>query len=138
MASVSLRQQISNRLLRILGTYVLGFTVLIFLLALASVFFFHHSQLRQYQTLIATKLSAELSAIVRESDSVGNSSVVWTGLTDSAGRETYLEPLLAKINRKARIIICGAITGPMFIEPGETGLDYTLGSMAPISVRFTH
>src|SRR5574343_348677 len=99
MASVSLRQQISNRLLRILGTYVLGFTVLIFLLALASVFLFHHSQLRQYQTLIATKLSAELSAIVRESDSVGNSSVVWTGLTDSAGRETYLEPLLAKINR---------------------------------------
>ena len=99
MASVSLRQQISNRLLRILGTYVLGFTVLIFLLALASVFFFHHSQLRQYQTLIATKLSAELSAIVRESDSVGNSPVVWTGLTDSAGRETYLEPLLANINR---------------------------------------
>lgn len=99
MPSVSLRQQISNRLLRILGAYVLGFTALIFLLALASVFFFHHSQLRQYEALISTKLSAELSAIVRESDSVGNSSVVWTGLTDSAGRETYLEPLLAKINR---------------------------------------
>ncbi len=99
MSSVSLRQQISNRLLRILGAYVLGFTALIFLLTLASVFFFHHSQLRQYQALIATKLSSELSAVVRESDSVGNSSVVWTGLTDSAGRETYLEPLLAKINR---------------------------------------
>lgn len=99
MPPVSLRQQISNRLLKILGAYLLGFTVLIFLLALVSVFFFHHSQLRQYEVLIATKLSAELSAIVRESDSVGNSSVVWTGLTDSAGRETYLEPLLAKINR---------------------------------------
>lgn len=97
--SVSLREQITDRLLKILGTYVVGFTALIFLLTLSSVVFFHHSQLRQYQALIATKLSAELSAIVRASDSVGNSSVVWTGLTDSAGRETYLEPLLEKMNR---------------------------------------
>ncbi|KAI9549825.1 hypothetical protein GHT06_007535 [Daphnia sinensis] len=35
--SVSLREQITDRLLRILGTYVLGFTGLIFLLTLASV-----------------------------------------------------------------------------------------------------
>lgn len=97
--SVSLRQQITDRLLRILGTYVLGFTGLIFLLMLASVSYFHHNELHQYRALIATKLSAELSAIVREADSVGNSSVVWTGLTDSAGREAYLEPLLTKMNR---------------------------------------
>jgi diguanylate cyclase (GGDEF)-like protein/PAS domain S-box-containing protein len=102
MPSVSLREQIANRLLKILGTYVLGFGALIFLLTLSSVVFFHHSQLRQYKALIETKLSAELSAIVRESDSVGNSSVVWTGLTDSIGREAYLEPLLAKMNRSAR------------------------------------
>lgn len=99
LRSVTLREQITDRLLNILGTYVLGFTALIFLLTLTSVVFFHHSQLRQYQALIATKLSAELSAIVREADSVGNSSVVWTGLTDSAGREAYLEPLLEKMNR---------------------------------------
>lgn len=99
MRAISLREQIANRLLRILGTYVLGFTALIFLLTLISVFLFNHSQLRQYQALITTKLSAELSAIVREADSVGNSSVIWTGLTDSAGREAYLEPLLAKMNR---------------------------------------
>lgn len=97
--SVSLREQITDRLLRILGTYVLGFTGLIFLLTLASVSYFNRSELQQYRALIATKLSAELSAIVREADSVGNSSVVWTGLTDSAGREAYLEPLLAKMNR---------------------------------------
>lgn len=97
--SVSLREQITHRLLRILGTYVLGFTGLIFLLTLTSVTYFHHNELQQYRALIATKLSAELSAIVREADSVGNSSVVWTGLTDSAGREAYLEPLLAKMNR---------------------------------------
>jgi diguanylate cyclase (GGDEF)-like protein/PAS domain S-box-containing protein len=99
MRAISLREQIADRLLRILGTYVLGFTALIFVLTLVSVFFFHHSQLRQYQALITTKLSSELSATVREVDSVGNSSVVWTGLTDSAGREAYLAPLLAKMNR---------------------------------------
>lgn len=99
MSPISLREQISRRLLSILGTYVVGFTALIFLLTLSSVVFFHHSQLRQYKALIETKLSAELSAIVRESDSVGNSSVVWTGLTDSVGREAYLAPLLAKMNR---------------------------------------
>ena len=97
--SVSLREQITDRLLRILGTYVVGFTGLIFLMTLGSVSYFHHNELQQYRALIATKLSAELSAILREADSVGNSSVVWTGLTDSAGREAYLEPLLAKMNR---------------------------------------
>ena len=39
--------------------------------------------------------------------------------------------------RAGQFIICGAITGPMFIEPGETGLDYTLGAMGSISVRFS-
>ena len=39
--------------------------------------------------------------------------------------------------RAGQFIICGAITGPMFIEPGETGLEFTLGSMGPISVRFS-
>lgn len=40
--------------------------------------------------------------------------------------------------RAGQFIICGAITGPMFIEPGETGFDYTLGAMGPISVRFSY
>lgn len=50
--SVSLREQITDRLLRILGTYVLGFTGLIFLLTLASVSYFHRSELQQYRALI--------------------------------------------------------------------------------------
>ena len=40
--------------------------------------------------------------------------------------------------RAGQFIICGAITGPMFIEPGETGLDFTLAPAGPLSVRFTH
>ena len=39
--------------------------------------------------------------------------------------------------RAGQFIICGAITGPMFIEPGETGLDFTLAPAGPLSVRFS-
>jgi 2-keto-4-pentenoate hydratase len=40
--------------------------------------------------------------------------------------------------RAGQFIICGAITGPMFIEPGETGLDFTLAPVGSVSVRFSH
>jgi diguanylate cyclase (GGDEF)-like protein/PAS domain S-box-containing protein len=99
--SVSLKDQISHKLQTILGRYIAGTAILILILAMLSVAFFHHRQLDQYQALVSTKLSAELTALVREADSVGNSSVVWTGLTDSAGREAYLEPLLDRINRNS-------------------------------------
>ncbi len=96
---VSLKEQISGKLQTILGYYIAGTTMLIFLLAIVAIGVFHNRQLEQYEALIATKLSADLTSLVREADSVGNSSVVWTGLTDSTGREVYLEPLLERINR---------------------------------------
>jgi 2-keto-4-pentenoate hydratase len=36
-----------------------------------------------------------------------------------------------------QFIICGALTGPMFLEPGETGLNYALDPIGEVSVRFT-
>lgn len=39
--------------------------------------------------------------------------------------------------RAGQFIICGAITGPMFLEPGETGLDFTLTPVGSLSVRFS-
>jgi len=99
--SVSLKEQINRKLQKILNTYIVGTAILFFLLAMAGIAGFHHTQLQQYEALISTKLSAELTALIREVDSVGNSSVVWTGLTDSAGREAYLEPLLERINRNS-------------------------------------
>lgn len=38
--------------------------------------------------------------------------------------------------RAGQFIICGALTGPMFIEPGETGFDYTLDPVGSVSVKF--
>ena len=40
--------------------------------------------------------------------------------------------------RAGQFIICGAITGPMFLEPGETGIDFTLDPIGAVSVRFTY
>ena len=37
--------------------------------------------------------------------------------------------------RAGQFIICGAITGPMFLEPGETELDFTLAPIGSVSVR---
>lgn len=39
--------------------------------------------------------------------------------------------------RAGQFIICGAITGPMFLEPGETGLDFMLAPVGSVSIRFT-
>jgi len=38
--------------------------------------------------------------------------------------------------RAGQFIICGAITGPMFLELGETGLDFALDPIGQISVKF--
>jgi 2-keto-4-pentenoate hydratase len=40
--------------------------------------------------------------------------------------------------RAGQFIICGAITGPMFLEPGETGIDFTLEPAGSVSVRFSY
>jgi 2-keto-4-pentenoate hydratase len=38
--------------------------------------------------------------------------------------------------RAGQFIICGAITGPMFVEAGESGLDFMLDPIGAVSVRF--
>ena len=39
--------------------------------------------------------------------------------------------------RAGQFIICGAITGPMFLEPDDTGIDFALDPVGAISVRFS-
>lgn len=38
--------------------------------------------------------------------------------------------------RAGQIIICGSLTAPMFLEPDETGIDFTLAPIGSVSVRF--
>ena len=39
--------------------------------------------------------------------------------------------------RAGQCIICGSLTAPLFLEPGETGVEYALDPVGTISVRFT-
>ena len=39
--------------------------------------------------------------------------------------------------RAGQFIICGSLTAPLFLEPGETGVDFALEPIGAISVRFT-
>jgi len=39
--------------------------------------------------------------------------------------------------RAGQFIICGSLTAPMFLEPGETGVDFALEPIGAVSVRFS-
>ena len=39
--------------------------------------------------------------------------------------------------RAGQFIICGSLTAPMFLEPGDTGIAFALDPIGAISVRFT-
>jgi 2-keto-4-pentenoate hydratase len=39
--------------------------------------------------------------------------------------------------RAGQFIICGSLTPPMFLEPGENGIDFQLAPIGAVSVRFS-
>jgi 2-keto-4-pentenoate hydratase len=39
--------------------------------------------------------------------------------------------------RTGQFVICGSLTAPMLLEPSDTGIDYALEPIAPISVKFS-
>lgn len=39
--------------------------------------------------------------------------------------------------RSGQFVICGSLTAPMLLEPADTGIDYALEPIAPISVKFS-
>ena len=95
----SLKAQISHDVFRLFGAYILGVTSLIMLLAIYGIFFYQQEEFKHYKALISTRLSSEISASFRQANDLANSTEVWTGLTDSAGRGSYLLPLLEKANQ---------------------------------------
>ncbi len=94
----SLKAQISHDVFRLFGAYVLGVTSLCMLLAIYGIFFYQQEEFKHYKALIATRLSSEISNSFRQANDLAHSTEVWTGLTDSEGRGTYLLPLLEKAN----------------------------------------
>lgn len=94
----SLRAGIELGLSRIVRTWVALVTVLLGVLAVSVSVHDANSRLTQERELVVTRLRADLQATTRQLASLATSSVLWTGLTDSFGREAYLRPLLTRIN----------------------------------------
>ncbi len=95
----SFKAQISHDVFRLFGAYILGVTSLSMILAIYGIFFYQQEEFKHYKALIATRLSSEVSASFRQANDLADSPQVWTGLTDSAGRGSYLLPLLEKANQ---------------------------------------
>ena len=95
----SLKAQIRHDVFRLFGTYILGVTSIILLLAIYGIFFYQKEQFKHYKALIVTRLNSEISTSFRQAHDLARSTEVWTGLTDSAGGASYLLPLLAKANQ---------------------------------------
>jgi diguanylate cyclase (GGDEF)-like protein/PAS domain S-box-containing protein len=97
--STTLKSQISHDVFRLFGAYILGVTSISMLLAIYGIFFYQQEEFRHYKALISTRLSAEINASFRQANDLADSTEVWTGLTDSVGRGSYLVPLLDKANQ---------------------------------------
>lgn len=98
---VTLRARIEGALARIVGLYVAASVAVLGGLALGISGFEAHSRLEQERDLVVTRLTADLSNLSRQIRTLAGSSLLWTGLTDSYGREAYLEPLLSRFNEES-------------------------------------
>lgn len=94
----SLRETVEAALARIVRLYVGLSVALLGLLAIGISHYDAVTRLSQDRELVATRLTADLQGVTRQLSSLATSSLLWTGLTDSFGREAYLAPLLARVN----------------------------------------
>lgn len=95
----SLQVQIENKLIRIVGGSLAFMALAILVIAVVSLYIYRVNKLEHVQDLVKTKVSTEISGTIRDVTALASSSLLWTALTDSTGREAYLEPLLLKINQ---------------------------------------
>jgi diguanylate cyclase (GGDEF)-like protein/PAS domain S-box-containing protein len=95
----SIRAEISHEVFRLFGTYILGVTTISMILAIYGIFFYQQEEFRHYKALITTRLGSEISASFNQANDLALSTDVWTGLTDSVGRGSYLLPLIEKANQ---------------------------------------
>jgi len=96
--NASLRGTIESALARIVRLYVGLSVALLGLLAIGISHYDAVTRLSQDRELVVTRLTADLQGATRQLGSLATSSLLWTGLTDSFGREAYLAPLLARVN----------------------------------------
>jgi diguanylate cyclase (GGDEF)-like protein/PAS domain S-box-containing protein len=128
----SIKAQISHDVFRLFGTYILGVTSISMLLAVYGIFFYQQEEFKHYKALVSTRLDAEIKASFRQAHDLAQSTEVWTGLTDSEGRGSYLLPLLEKANQNKNYQFeLLDYLGRFFIQSGNTS-GLLLGSLANV------
>jgi hypothetical protein len=95
----SIKAQISHDVFRLFAAYILGVTTISMILAIYGIVFYQREEFKHYKALISTRLGSEINTSFRQARDLAQSTEVWTGLTDSAGRGYYLMPLLEKANQ---------------------------------------
>lgn len=97
--SPTLRAKISRDIFRLFGSYIIGVTLTCTLLAIYGIIFYQQEEFGHYKALISTRLGFEIGTSFKEATDLADSTVIWTGLTDSVENRSYLQPLLEKANR---------------------------------------
>lgn len=93
--------RISGPLIRILRLYVTVVTGLVMGLTVLAAYLYQSAALENVREKVLTRVVAEVNNQAAELSALATSPLLWTGLTDSQGREAYLKPLLARFNRSA-------------------------------------
>lgn len=115
----SLQYQIEKKLIAIVGWSLSLMALAVLVIAVVSLYVYRVNKLDHVQELVKTKVSTELSGTIRDATALAGSPLLWTALTDSAGREAYLEPLLLKINQSSihKIELLDYRGRPVFANP---------------------
>ncbi len=112
------RDRISGPLIRILGLYVALVTLFVMALTVLAAYLYQSSRLDYVREKVLTRVVAEVTNQAGEISALATSPLLWTGLTDSTGREVYLAPLMARFNRGAlRQFYVLDYRGRVFIAP---------------------
>ncbi len=112
------KERISVPLVQILGVYVALITCLVMGLTVLAAYLQQSAEAGYQRQRVLTRLVSEITSQASEISALATSPLLWTGLTDSQGREAYLAPLLERFNRAgARRFYVLDYRGRVFIAP---------------------
>ena len=112
------KERISVPLVRILRVYVALITSLVMGLTVLAAYLQQSAEVGNQRQRVLTRLVSEITSQAGEISALATSPLLWTGLTDSQGREVYLAPLLERFNRSGvRRFYVLDYRGRVFIAP---------------------
>ncbi len=112
------KDRISIPLVQILGVYVALITSLVMGLTVLAAYLQQSAEVGFDRQRVLARLESEITNQAGEISALATSPLLWTGLTDSQGREVYLAPLLERFNRGgARRFYILDYRGRVFLAP---------------------